>query len=483
MGQSLSEPVTDKTTSSGGNDSLLYAISDMQGWRISMEDSHATILDLKDAKGDIVGSFFGVYDGHGGSSVAEYCGRNLHNNLISEEKFNKGHYLSALQAAFLKVDEDLKEDPRYVNDPSGCTAVTAFIQTDKDSKRVERVFCANAGDSRCVLSRAGDPIDMSTDHKPTLSSERQRIEAAGGYVSEGRVNGNLALSRAIGDFEFKRTFRLPVEQQIVTAFPEVRNMEILEGQDEFLVLACDGIWDCLSSREVVDIVRRSIANGMELKDICEDLMDRCLAPDSDTGGIGCDNMTVCVVALLNGRTKQEWYDWIKENIEVPRYGHRVTPKDVAPVFRNSPFTWRGQKTGIDGPVSIKSLLSGSLPRNDDDDDEAGGQLRLPGGLAGALSGAGIVFRPGGRSEEGEVVYEAHVVDEDDSGDEQSETSGQAQADGDAETKTSTTTTDASAEQEPRLVESPRMDAKPASSREESDKMEVDNETETSGKNK
>lgn len=66
MGQSLSEPVTDKTTSSGGNDSLLYAISDMQGWRISMEDSHATILDLKNAEGDIVGSFFGVYDGHGG---------------------------------------------------------------------------------------------------------------------------------------------------------------------------------------------------------------------------------------------------------------------------------------------------------------------------------------------------------------------------------------------------------------------------------
>ena len=65
MGQTLSEPVTEKTTGSGGNDSVLYAISEMQGWRISMEDSHATILDIKRAD-KIVGNFFGVYDGHGG---------------------------------------------------------------------------------------------------------------------------------------------------------------------------------------------------------------------------------------------------------------------------------------------------------------------------------------------------------------------------------------------------------------------------------
>lgn len=66
MGQTLSEPVTEKTTSSGGNDSVLYAISEMQGWRISMEDAHATILSIKDDNDRIVGNFFAVYDGHGG---------------------------------------------------------------------------------------------------------------------------------------------------------------------------------------------------------------------------------------------------------------------------------------------------------------------------------------------------------------------------------------------------------------------------------
>lgn len=69
MGQTLSEPVTEKTTSSGGNDSILYAISEMQGWRISMEDSHCAILDMKNSQNQIVGNFFGVYDGHGGKSV------------------------------------------------------------------------------------------------------------------------------------------------------------------------------------------------------------------------------------------------------------------------------------------------------------------------------------------------------------------------------------------------------------------------------
>jgi protein phosphatase PTC2/3 len=96
---------------------------------------------------------------------------------------------------------------------------------------------------------------MSYDHKPQnegmfhpfhvsfvliSKAERARITAAGGFVDFGRVNGNLALSRAIGDFEFKKTAELPPEQQIVTAFPDVSEHDITE-EDEFLVIACDGM--------------------------------------------------------------------------------------------------------------------------------------------------------------------------------------------------------------------------------------------------
>lgn len=78
------------------------------------------------------------------------------------------------------------------------------------------------------------------DYLQSRSGEKARISAAGGFVDFGRVNGNLALSRAIGDFEFKKSADLSPEQQIVTAFPDVVTHEISED-DEFLVIACDGM--------------------------------------------------------------------------------------------------------------------------------------------------------------------------------------------------------------------------------------------------
>jgi hypothetical protein len=84
---------------------------------------------------------------------------------------------------------------------------------------------------------------LSFDHKPTNEGEKARITAAGGFVDFGRVNGNLALSRAIGDFEFKKSADLAPEQQIVTAYPDVM-VHDLGQDDEFLVIACDGKCFC-----------------------------------------------------------------------------------------------------------------------------------------------------------------------------------------------------------------------------------------------
>ena len=127
-------------------------------------------------------------------------------------------------------------------------------------------------------------------------------------------SGNLALSRALGDFEFKQNNALDAEHQVVTADPDII-VHTPTPEDEFVVLACDGIWDVLTSQQVIDFVRRHIALRLELPTICELLMDRCLAPDSDWGGVGCDNMTVMIVALkTEKRTKIEWYNWIGEKI-------------------------------------------------------------------------------------------------------------------------------------------------------------------------
>lgn len=193
-------------------------------------------------------------------------------------------------------------DPAFANDPSGCTAVAALLVAGPDSetkqgKKARKILVANAGDSRSVLSVQGEAKAMSIDHKPGNKGENARIVSAGGFVEFGRVNGNLALSRAIGDFEFKQNFSLEPEQQIVTADPEIITHDV-DGDEEFLVLACDGIWDCLSSQQVVDFVRRQIANGKDLKDICEEAIDRCLAPDSQIGGVGCDNVRRTKGSLL-----------------------------------------------------------------------------------------------------------------------------------------------------------------------------------------
>ncbi|EQB51005.1 Protein phosphatase 2C-like 2 [Colletotrichum gloeosporioides] len=312
MGQTLSEPVVEKNSAKGEDERLLYGVSAMQGWRISMEDAHITVLDLlapgsdEAKKHDSKLSFFGVFDGHGGDKVALFAGEHIHEIIKKQETFKKGNYEQALKDGFLATDRAILNDPKYEEEVSGCTACVGLISDNK-------IYVANAGDSRSVLGIKGRAKPLSQDHKPQLEAEKSRITAAGGFVDFGRVNGNLALSRAIGDFEFKKSAELSPEAQIVTAFPDVEVHEITDD-DEFLVIACDGIWDCQSSQAVVEFVRRGIAAKQDLEKICENMMDNCLASNSETGGVGCDNMTMVIVGLLRGKTKEEWYEEIAKRV-------------------------------------------------------------------------------------------------------------------------------------------------------------------------
>jgi len=331
MGQTLSEPVVDKHSESGDGDTLIFGTSSMQGWRISMEDAHACLLDLKVATegGEPTAAekrlaYFGVYDGHGGDKVAIYTGEHLHEIVTKQEAYKEGDLKKALQDGFLAADRAILSDPKYEEEVSGCTATVAVITKDK-------IYCANSGDSRTVLGVKGRAKPLSFDHKPQNEAEKARIQAAGGFVDFGRVNGNLALSRAIGDFEFKKSADLPPEQQIVTAFPDVEIHDI-NDDDEFLVVACDGIWDCQSSQAVIEFVRRGIVAKQPLESICENMMDNCLASNSDTGGVGCDNMTITIIGLLHGKTKEQWYEDIAKRVAngegpcaPPEYGKSENP--------------------------------------------------------------------------------------------------------------------------------------------------------------
>lgn len=133
----------------------------------------------------------------------------------------------------------------YSQDQSGCTCVCAVISPT-------HVICANVGDSRCVVgsTSTGATVSLTEDHKPSLPEERARIENGGGFVAMDRVNGELAMSRALGDFRYKRNTALKVHEFPVICYPDVAVHRRSGRKDEVLVLACDGVWDVMTNSEV-----------------------------------------------------------------------------------------------------------------------------------------------------------------------------------------------------------------------------------------
>ncbi len=178
----------------------------------------------------------------------------------------------------------------------GCTAVVALIVGNT-------IYVANAGDSRGVLCRKGAAVPLSFDHKPNDKGETDRIVGAGGFITSAnghfRVNGNLNLSRSLGDLKYKQNKTLPPEQQMITAQPDLLTETLCPG-DEFIIMACDGVWDVMSNQQAVDFVRARLKQGKSPAQIAEEVFDYCIADDpKTTRGIGGDNMTCIIICIEN----------------------------------------------------------------------------------------------------------------------------------------------------------------------------------------
>ncbi|PKU67382.1 putative protein phosphatase 2C 57 [Dendrobium catenatum] len=148
---------------------------------------------------------------------------------------------------------------------------------------------ANAGDCRAVLSRRGKAIEMSSDHKPSCMGERKRIEATGGFVYDGYLNGQLNVARALGDWHMEG-MKVADGLGPLSAEPEVRKMKLTE-EDEFLIIGCDGIWDVFRSQNAVDFARRKLQEHNDPATCCKDLVDEALKRKSG------DNLSVVVVCF------------------------------------------------------------------------------------------------------------------------------------------------------------------------------------------
>ncbi|KAG5482975.1 hypothetical protein LSCM4_07184 [Leishmania orientalis] len=288
-----SKPVTDfHSESYTSNPNFDVAVGDMQGWRAQMEDAHLVNVGFLSASASGREGFFAVFDGHSGVQSATVCGR-IFAKVLARYATPAGdhHHTFDFEKAFLDVDEQLKG--ALGEGGSGCTAVTVYVSP-------EEITCAWVGDSRAVLCRKGDAFDLSYDHKPDVVAEKERIEAAGGFVQDNRVNGQLAMSRAMGDFMYKKDTKRSVAQQLVVPVPGVITTK-RTSEDSYVAIACDGIFDVLSNKELIELINTKKACGVSNIDICRDVCNRCLAPSSPEGGPavaeGTDNMTIMIVDL------------------------------------------------------------------------------------------------------------------------------------------------------------------------------------------
>ena len=279
MGAFLDKPKTEKFNESGLGNGLRYGLSSMQGWRVEMEDAHTAVVSIPHS-GLKDWSFFAVFDGHAGAKVSAVCAEDLLKHIIQNEDF-KGKIemtdgtevqpsiedvTKGVKTGFLTLDEKMRSMPEVVSgeDKSGSTAVCSILSP-------KHIFFANCGDSRAVLCRNGKCAFATQDHKPVNPLEKERIQNAGGSVMIQRVNGSLAVSRALGDFEYKNVEGKGPCEQLVSPEPEIF-VEERNKEDQFLVLACDGIWDVMSNEELADFIHSRLRLTNDLTQVCNQVI-------------------------------------------------------------------------------------------------------------------------------------------------------------------------------------------------------------------
>ncbi|KAJ2060955.1 phosphatase 2C [Coemansia sp. S146] len=254
------------------------AFSKNQRYRRTMEDAHCHQYDFEGVEGQ---AFMAVFDGHAGRQAAQWCGENFANVFLQiKQEHSTLPVPEIFNLAFIEADRRLAAD---LKTHSGCTAVVAYLQVKESvagdaTTRLRTLYCANVGDARAVLSRAGIAVRLTYDHKGDDIHECTRISESGGYVFNGRVNGILAVTRALGDSSLK---------QFVIGNPYTTET-ILDAADDVLILACDGLWDVCSDQEAVDLVRSMDSHPTHTSQM---LLEYALSNES------MDNITTMVFRL------------------------------------------------------------------------------------------------------------------------------------------------------------------------------------------
>mmetsp|Transcript_33088 Transcript_33088/g.63213 ORF Transcript_33088/g.63213 Transcript_33088/m.63213 type:complete len:676 (-) Transcript_33088:380-2407(-) len=274
-------------------------------------------------------TFAAVFDGHGGDECSNYLvdalPRHIRNQMLTDREAlrqsiengrgprglhtDSGEDATSeimrrvLKTAYLRADKEFispKNAPQ-----SGSTGATVVLFG-------RRLFAANVGDSRVVLARKnGACLELTSDHKPSRPDEAARVRAAGGFILHKRVMGELAITRAFGDKSFKMGIKAMLEEDadelgggvsddatkdltapLVSAEPEIASI-VLSHDDEFLLLACDGLFDVFKSQDAITFARQElIAHRGEPAEVARILSDQAIRVRRSR-----DNVSILIVVL------------------------------------------------------------------------------------------------------------------------------------------------------------------------------------------
>ncbi|NWH82403.1 PPM1E phosphatase, partial [Piaya cayana] len=255
----------------------IHAIKNM---RRKMEDKHVCIPDfnvLFNLEDQEEQAYFAVFDGHGGVDAAIYASIHLHVNMVHQEMFQQDP-AEALCRAFRVTDERFVQKAARESLRCGTTGVVTFI-------RGNMLHVAWLGDSQVMLVRRGQAVELMKPHKPDREDEKKRIEALGGCVvwfGAWRVNGSLSVSRAIGDAEHKPYICGDADSAST----------VLDGSEDYLILACDGFYDTVNPDEAVKVVADHLKENNGDSSM---VAHKLVASARDAGS--SDNITVIVVFL------------------------------------------------------------------------------------------------------------------------------------------------------------------------------------------
>jgi len=276
-------------------------------------------------------TFAAVFDGHGGDECSNYLvdalPRHIRNQMLTDREALRQSIENGRGPRGLHTDsgEDatseimrrilktsyLRADKEFISPKtapqSGSTGATIVLFG-------RRLFAANVGDSRVVLARKnGACLELTSDHKPSRPDEAARVRAAGGFILHKRVMGELAITRAFGDKSFKMGIKAMLEEDadelggaggvsddatkdltapLVSAEPEIASI-VISHDDEFLLLACDGLFDVFKSQDAITFARQElIAHRGEPAEVARILSDQAIRVRRSR-----DNVSILIIIL------------------------------------------------------------------------------------------------------------------------------------------------------------------------------------------